>query len=201
MKSGRILGGALLAAALAWPMAAQDKMGSQKSAPKSMGGAQVTSVTATIEAIDTANREVTLKGPDGNVVTIEVPETMKRFSELKVGDKVTFRYTEALVLELKKAGEDSKLGSSMESSVERGKTARPSGTMARTITATVAVEALDKTVPSITVRSADGNTHSFHVQDVKNLEGVKKGDHIVITYKEALAINVTGPPPAAAPSK
>ena len=201
MKSGRILGSALLAAALSWPVAAQDKMDAKKSAPKPMGGAQVTSLTATIEAIDTANREVTLKGPDGNLVMVEVPDAVKRFSELKVGDKVTFRYTEAMVVQVQKAAADSKLGTTVETGMERGKTAQPSGTVARKITATVEVVAVDKTVPSLTVRSDDGNTHSFRVQDAKNLEGVKKGDHIAITYAEALAISVTGPPPAPAPGK
>jgi len=201
MKSGKILGGALLAAALAWPLAAQDKTDAKKPAPKSVGGAQVSSVTASIEAIDTANRQVTLKGPDGNMVTVQVPDAVKRFSELKVGDKVTFRYTEAVVVQVQKATEDSKLGTNVDSSMEHGKTARPSGTVARTITSTVAVEAIDKTVPSMTVRTADGNTESFRVQDAKNLEGVKKGDHLVITYKEALAMSVTSPPPAAAPGK
>jgi Cu/Ag efflux protein CusF len=196
MKLGRILAAAAFAAVLAWPVTAQEKTDSKK--PKSVGGAQVSSVTATIEAIDTGNRQVTLKGPDGNTVVIDVPESVKRFSELKVGDKVTFRYTEAWVAEVKKAAEDSKLGTSMESSVERGKTARPSGTVARTVTATVAVEAMDKAVPSITVRSADGNTHSFRIRDPKNLEGVKVGDHIEITYKEALAIQVSTPPAAPA---
>jgi Cu/Ag efflux protein CusF len=203
MKSGRTpaVAAALLVAALAWPAAAQEKMEGQKTGPKSMGGAQVSSVTATIEAIDTANRQVTLKGPDGNMVTIDVPESVKRFSELKVGDKVTFRYTEAALVQVQKAEESSKLGTTMDSSLERGKTARPSGTVARTITATVAVEALDASVPSLTVRTADGNTQSFRVQDAKNLEGVKKGDHLVITYKEALAINVASPSPAPAPAK
>ena len=71
--------------------------------------------------------------------------------------------------------------------------------MSRTITATVEVVSFDMKAPSITVRSADSNTHSFRVQDVKNLEGVKAGDHIVVTYKEALAIQVSAP--AAAPAK
>src|SRR5262249_51822800 len=183
---------------LAWPAAAQEKMEAQKTGPKAMGAAQVSSVTATIEAIDTANREVTLKGPDGTVTTIQVPDAVKRFSELKVGDQVTFRYTEAVVVQVQKAAADSKLGTTTESGMERGKTAKPSATVARTITATVAVESMDKSVPSITVQTADGNTQSFRIQDAKNLEGVNKGDHIVITYKEPLAINVTAPPPAPA---
>src|SRR5262249_41543396 len=107
-------------------------------------------------------------------------------------------YTEAMIVQVQKAAADSKLGTTTDSSMERGKTAQPSGTVARTTTATVAVEAIDKSVPSITVMTADGDKHAFRVQDAKNLEGVNKGDRIMLPYKEALAINVTAPPPAPA---
>ena len=197
MKFGRILAATAFVAVLTWPVNAQEKMESQK--PKSIGGAQVSSVTATVEAIDTANRVLTLKGPDGSLVDVEVPDSVKRFSEIKVGDKLNFRYTEALVLELRKADPAAKLGMTVDSSIERKPSEKPSGVVSRTITATVEVVSTDMKTPSITVRSADGNTHSFRVQDVKNLEGVKAGDHIVVTYKEALAIQVS--PPAAAPAK
>src|SRR5262249_24790052 len=133
----------------------------------------------------------------GNLVVIDVPESVKRFSEIKVGDKLTFRYTEALVLELRKADPASKLGTSTSSEIERKPSERPSGVVSRTITSTVEVVSMDMKAPSITVRSADGSTHSFRVQDVKNLEGVKAGDHIVLNYKEALAIQVSNPPPPA----
>jgi Cu/Ag efflux protein CusF len=116
-----------------------------------------------------------------------------------VGDKLNFRYTEALVLELRKADPAAKLGMTVDSSIERKPSEKPSGVVSRTITATVEVVSFDMKAPSITVRSADGNTHSFRVQDVKNLEGVKAGDHIVVTYKEALAIQVSSP--EAAPAK
>jgi Cu/Ag efflux protein CusF len=197
MRSRRILSAAALAVSLAWPIAAQEKMQSKE--PKTMGGAQVSSITATVEAIDTANRVLTLKDPDGNLVDVEVPDSVKRFSEIKVGDKLSFRYTEALVLELRKADPAAKLGMTVESGIERKQGEKPGAVVSRTITATVEVVSTDMKAPSITVRSADGNTHSFRVQDVKNLEGVKAGDHIVVTYKEALAIQVSSP--AAAPAK
>lgn len=197
MKSRRTLSAAVLAASLAWPLVAQEKMQSKE--PKTIGGAQVSSVTATVEAIDSANRVLTLKGPDGSLVDVDVPASVKRFSEIKVGDRLTIRYTEALVVKVIKADPTSKLGTTVDTGIERKPSEKPSGVVSRTITATVEVVSTDMKAPSITVRSADGNTHSFRVQDAKNLEGVKAGDHIMVTYKEALAVEVSAP--AAAPAK
>ncbi|HEY6931485.1 MAG TPA: hypothetical protein VJA66_17575 [Thermoanaerobaculia bacterium] len=195
MRSRRVLSAAVLAAALAWPAAAQEK----KAERKTMGGAQVSSITATVEAIDSANRVLTLKDPDGSVTDVQVPESVKRFSEIKVGDHLTIRYTEALVVEVRKADPTAKLGTTMDSGIERKAGEKPGAVVSQTIHSTVEVVSTDMKAPSITVRSADGNTHSFRIQDAKNLEGVKPGDHISITYKEALAIQVSAPP--AAPAK
>src|SRR5512146_546414 len=54
--------------------------------------AVVMSVRATVEAIDLNTREVSLKGPLGNVVTLVVDEKVKRLNEVKVGDAVTADY-------------------------------------------------------------------------------------------------------------
>lgn len=190
MKSSRrILAAAALAAALAWLVAAQEKAEPKKQ----MGGARSASITATVEAINTATRELTLKGPKGNFVVVEVPESVKRFPEIKVGDQVNVRYTEALVLELHKADASAKLGTSTETGVERTAGVKPAGVVSRKITSTVAVETIDTATPSVTVKTVDGNTVSFRVQDRKNLEGVNPGDKLVITYAEAVAVQVSAP--------
>ena len=62
-------------------------------------------VTGTVEAIQADSRIVTVKGPKGNYVDIEVPKESKKFANLKVGDKVTARYYENLILRLKAPGE------------------------------------------------------------------------------------------------
>jgi hypothetical protein len=56
-----------------------------------------------VESVDAINQEVTLKGPDGSLETIEVtnPEHLRR---IKVGDKVVITHAEALALSLEKAG-------------------------------------------------------------------------------------------------
>jgi hypothetical protein len=48
--------------------------------------------------------------------------------------------------------------------------------------------------PSITIKGDNGHTLAYRVQDVKNLEGVNKGDKLVITYNEAVALKIATPP-------
>ncbi|HYB53214.1 MAG TPA: hypothetical protein VEG84_05055, partial [Thermoanaerobaculia bacterium] len=92
-RSTSLAAAAAIAVGLAAPLAAQQAM-EQK---KPMEAAQMESITATVVAIDAAKREVSLKGPKGNVVVVEVPESVKRFSEIKVGDELNVKYTESLV--------------------------------------------------------------------------------------------------------
>jgi hypothetical protein len=51
-------------------------------------------LSATVEAVDLKNRNVTLRGPKGNAVTLKVGDHVKRLGEVKVGDTVAARYTE-----------------------------------------------------------------------------------------------------------
>jgi hypothetical protein len=55
-------------------------------------------VTAKVEAIDPATRTVTLRGPDGGTRTLKVDERVRRLDEVKAGDEVVVRHTEALAI-------------------------------------------------------------------------------------------------------
>ncbi|OPY81171.1 MAG: hypothetical protein A4E65_01209 [Syntrophorhabdus sp. PtaU1.Bin153] len=61
-----------------------------------------TEVTAKVEALDYAKRTVTLKGPAGNMRTISVDEGVKRFDNIKVGDEVVLRITDAMAIAVEK---------------------------------------------------------------------------------------------------
>ena len=87
------------------------------------------SVTVTIEAIDAGTRTMTVKDDEGIYETIQAPPEMKRFSELKVGDTVTARYYNHMVVRLKKPGEAAVDVAS--AALTRGEGARPSATAGR----------------------------------------------------------------------
>jgi hypothetical protein len=58
----------------------------------------VVRVLAEISSIDEANRVVTVTGPLGKSVKLQVPEDLKKFDELKVGDEVNASYFEAFAM-------------------------------------------------------------------------------------------------------
>jgi Cu/Ag efflux protein CusF len=146
------------------------------------------SATMTIQAIDKANRLVTLRDEKGAEDTMVVGPAMKRFDELKVGDKVKVTYQESLVMQVRKPGDAAKPAA--DAALTRGTGASPSATLAVQQSTSVEVLSIDQKLPSITVKTADGRTVTRKVENRKNLEGVKVGDKIDITFTQAAIVSV-----------
>jgi hypothetical protein len=144
-------------------------------------------VTASVEAIDKAARSVTVKKPDGTYDVFYFPETIRRFDALKVGDKITAKYYENLVLRVKAPGEKDVNSASGGTVRAEGKLA---GTTSRQRTITATIAAIDQAVPSITFTGPNGWKYSSRVEDKKALEKVKVGDRLDITWTEALILSV-----------
>ena len=70
------------------------------------GMSQTVTVLAPILAIDTARNTITVKGPRGNVVELDVvrPEHQARLSQLKVGDILRVAFTEAAAVSVRPKG-------------------------------------------------------------------------------------------------
>ena len=149
------------------------------------------SETVTIEAIDYTARTVTFKDSAGTVETVYAPPEVKRFAELKVGDKVTFTYRESVAVAIHKATEKPTV--TQGAAIARSQGPKPGATISQDQTAIVTIEAIDLNVPSVAVRTEDGRRLSFKVEDKKNLEGFKVGDKVAITYTQALVISVESP--------
>jgi hypothetical protein len=67
----------------------------------------------------------------------------------------------------------------------------PGATFSLQTTERVTVKAVDRKAALITVAGADGRRISRHVHNPSDLEGVKTGEHIDITYTNALLASVT----------
>ena len=144
--------------------------------------------TATIEAIDATTRNITLKIKDGSLETFKAGPAITRFNELKVGDTIEVTYVESLVMRVQKPGE-APAATTGDAAMTRN-AGRPGATLGAQVSTTVTVKAVDLAVPSITVLTEDGRTVTRKVEDKKNLNGVKVGDKIAITYTEALLMSV-----------
>jgi hypothetical protein len=164
-------------------------------APGKVAGAATTEVTAKVIAVDPVQRTVTLLGASGNTRTIEVGDSVRNFDQIKVGDTVHAKYTQALALELKK-GATGMAGPTEEQAITPSPPpgAKPGGTVARKVTATAEVIAVDPTKHIVTLRGPKGNEVDVEVQDPNQLKNIKTGDHVQVTYVEALAIAVKEAP-------
>jgi hypothetical protein len=156
--------------------------------PRPMQETDVSTVTATVVAIDHANRAVVLQGEDGGLRTIKVPPEVKRFSEVKVGDTITARYTESYAVAIALPGSVVPEDQGIQTSRYAGE--RPSGEMTNKVTARVTVKAIDTKTPAVTVSKSNGEIVDLKVEDGERLQRFKVGDEVDITYTESLMLAV-----------
>ena len=144
-------------------------------------------MTATIEGIEQASRSVTVKKADGTYDQLYAPESFKAFDKLKIGDKVTAKYYDNVVLNVKKPGEAAVDSSSSAVTKAAGGAA---GTAAHQRTITATITAIDNSVPSISFSGPNGWKYSTRVEDKAALAKVKVGDKVDITWTQAMILSL-----------
>jgi len=109
--------------------------------------------------------------------------------QVKVGDLVTVKFYESIAVEVIKPG--TAMGAGEKTAIVRAKPGEmPGGMVARQVSVTATITAIDKQKSTITLKGPEGKLNTVKVQDPANLEKVKVGDDLMITYTEALAISV-----------
>ena len=164
----------------------------------SRSNALLVSLTASVESINATNREVTLKGPLGNLVTVTADARVRRFSEIKVGDLVRADYYLSVAAELRApTAEEEKTPFVWLDAAARTPTGEtPAAGAARRFKVVATVEALDRPAQTVTVQGPLGNYFTARVADVSNLTRMKIGDKVVLTGTEAVAISLEPAPRA-----
>lgn len=143
-------------------------------------------VTGTVEKIDLTARILTIKTAT-DYEEISVPATVKNFSNVTVGDKLTLRYYDNVVLILKKPGEA--VVDRRTESVTPG-IAGTSGTLAKQRTITATITAIDEQAPSVSFKGPRGGTFTSPVRDRAALSTVKVGDQVEITWTDAVLVTL-----------
>lgn len=146
-------------------------------------------VSAKVTSIDTANRKVTLMGPDGEEFQVTAGPEAVNFDQVQVGDMVKATLTEELVVFLDEEGASAPDGSAaMVALAPKG--AQPGGVVAQAIQVTATVKAIDPANRTATLRFDDGNTETFPVRDDIDLNRRKVGEKVVFQVTEMIAISV-----------
>jgi Cu/Ag efflux protein CusF len=186
---------AILIGAVPPAVRAQTTTSAVAKTPGKAEASQTTKMTATVVMIDMSTRDVTLTDSQGKMHTVNVSDQARNLDQLKVGDKVTAEYTEAISMQLKKRGTaDGPPASAEVASVRSPKGMKPGGAVGRKVTAIATVVAVNQKKQFVTLRGPMGNDYDVQVLDPAQLSAVTKGDEVEIVYTEALAISVTSAP-------
>jgi len=195
MKTQSILVGAALIVTAHLPALAQTSPPAAKAAvvaassPGQASVAAAVTVSATVEAIDKATRQVTLKGPQGKLHTIIAGPDVRNFDQVKVGDVVTVRYMEALTLTLMKDGKELRSMTETPAAARAPAGERPAGVVANQTEVTANVIALDAATQTVTLKGPN-RTVDLKVPDAGQFKLIKVGDQIKAVFTEALALSV-----------
>ncbi|MBX5461262.1 MAG: hypothetical protein IRZ28_09240 [Steroidobacteraceae bacterium] len=146
---------------------------------------------ATVESVDVPTRLVVLRGADGQRVSVVAGEEVRNLDQLSAGDRVFVTYYQGIAAEVKEPGEG---GTAAEEQVDRAKPGeKPGGSASVTLRTVVEIVSVDPSSNTVTFRRPDGTERSVAVERPdaqKYIRTLSPGQHVEITYTEAMAIAV-----------
>jgi hypothetical protein len=147
-------------------------------------------VRVKVVELDTAHRLASLKGPRGQVVTVEVPAEVKNFDQVRVGDELVVRYTEAIAAKIEKTSSKG-IREQAESTATATATpgALPGVGVQRTIEVLAVITALDPKTRTATLRGAK-RTFTVEAPKEVDLAKLKVGDEVRAVLVQAIVLNV-----------
>jgi len=148
-------------------------------------------VTATVTAIDAANRKVTFTQTDKKSYTYKAGPNLD-LSKLRVGDQVNATLTEEAAVFLRKPGTPPSAGEGAAVALAR-QGATKGEFMADTAEVTATIITLNAKERKVALRFADGSTKTFPVGKNVNFAALKSGDVVTVQVAQSLAIAVTKP--------
>ena len=145
-----------------------------------------------VTAINKDTREITLMGPQGQLVTVTASDAVKRFNEISVGDTVTFDYYTYVKAEFRQPTPE-ELDEPLVVLVEGGKAPKgmdPAAVIGAEVKAVVTVEILNRPAMLATVKGPRGNYTTIPMEDETLMSQLHIGQVVILTYTEAMALSL-----------
>ena len=158
--------------------------------PGVRGVANEVEIRAKVVALDMARRTASLKGPKGNVVTVNVPTEVRNFDQVRVGDELSVRYATAVAAKLERVAK-----SGIRERVETADAARaelgdkPGVAIGRTVEILAEVQSIDKKNNQVVLRGAE-RTVAMVVPPSVGIKALKVGDEVRALFIEAAVVTV-----------
>jgi Cu/Ag efflux protein CusF len=147
--------------------------------------ARETTTIATVDRIERPSRVLTVRSEGNAVTTVYVDPSVKAFDDLKVGDVVTVRYTESVVVQVRPNAKLTELQDTTAAARKAGDT-----DVVQQQKRIVTIEDIDSQGLFVTYRTHDNQRGVHPVQDKALLKGIRRGDRVEITLTQARAVSI-----------
>lgn len=155
-------------------------------------------VTAKVTAVDVPHRTLTLASERGYEVLVGVAPEVENLAQVRAGDSVAVTYTAAISWKVRAADQPAPVVAA-QASVDKAKPGeKPAVKLGDSVTVTTTIAAIDEAQGTVSLTGPRGNTIVLTPRDRENLGKVAVGQHVDVTYSEAVAVGVR---PAPAPAK
>ncbi len=158
--------------------------------------ADISVITATVEAVDMANRVVTLKDGSGNTAVLSVPKGVTTFDTIKKGDTFVVEYAEAMAVGLSLAPKGSQPGTSVmrKVTVSANAVQRPFADEVDTSFTSAKITYINAAARLAILQPANGKAIRVKVdKQVLGLEKFKVGDEVIVEIVTDLVIGFAPP--------
>lgn len=147
----------------------------------------------TVTDIVKETRDVTLKGANGELVTVTAGPEVERFDEITVGDIITFDYYTYLKAEFRTptATELAEPFVVLEGEDKAPAGEAPAAAVGEMVKAIVTIEILNRPQMLATVEGPNGNYLTIPMTDAAFMEKLHIGQVVILTYAEAVAVSLT----------
>ncbi len=163
---------------------------SEKKAPREK--LEQVHVEGIVESIDATTREIVLRGPLGNLITMTADKSIERFDEIKKDDVIEADYFKYMLAEFREPTAE-EIAEPLVILAEGGKAPEgmdPAAVVGALVKAVVTVEIINRPFMYVTIRGPLGNYHSIDVEDKAILEELNIGEVVILTYVEAVALSL-----------
>ena len=148
-----------------------------------------TTTVATVDRVDRPSRVLSAHSRgknDGKVLhTLYVDPSVKAFDDVKVGDVITVRFTESVVVQVRPDAKLTKLEDMTEAARAAGE-----GDVIQQQKRVVIFEDVDSQGLFVTYRTQNNQRGTYPVQNKELLKGLRRGDRIEITLTQARAVSI-----------
>ncbi len=154
--------------------------------------ASLVSMAGTVTTLVKESREITLKGADGELVTMVASDEVKRFDEIEIGDVMTFEYYTYIKAEFREPTAE-EIAEPLTLLAEGGKAPEgmdPAAVVGALVKAIVTIEILNRPNMLATVRGPRGNYLSIQMEDEALMQRLNIGQKVILTYAEAIAVSL-----------